>query len=282
MKTTDIENETNLSIISQQNDIVNLEQSIQSAEKYVNLMNRIRLMAVKLLNTTDISNQGGKPYIEKSGCDKIASAFGVRIFNTEFMRESFSDDKGEYYIYSCSGNGVWNNHEENEVGVASSRDDFFGTFKDNEGKKFKPLSEVDPCDIKKKAFTNFANRIIKKLIGLSFSWEELSKLSEEKITPNTCKKIEFGKGSKGGNTDSQNTVKLRNECRAWLLKLNDGESEAAKTMLIAETEYEWQDKKVPGKDHISKLSEKQVQILHGKLKKKVDEFDKTVSEGYGE
>lgn len=270
-----MENENQLSIVPQQTDIVNLEQSIQSAEKYVTLMNRIRKMAINLLTVSDISNQGGKPYIEKSGCDKIASAFGVSIFDTEFERESFSDDKGDYYVYTCNGRGKWNNHEEKEVGVASSRDDFFGTFKENGEKKFKPLSEVDPCDIKKKALTNFANRMIKKLIGLSFSWEELSELSGGTITADSCKKVEFGRGSKGGNTDSPNTAKLRNECRAWLLKLNDGEAEPAKAMLIAETAFKGRDgNMVEGKDHISKLSEKQVQILHNKLKKKVDEFDK--------
>lgn len=270
------ENELQLPSVVPQGDIINLEQSIQAAEKYVNLMDRIRKMAIKLLNITDVSNQGGKPYIEKSGCDKIASAFGVHIFNTEFTRESFSDDKGDYYVYTCSGHGKWNNHEESDVGVASSRDDFFGTFKDNGEKKFKPLSEVDPCDIKKKALTNFANRIIKKLIGLSFSWEELSSLSDGVITADTCKKVEFGRGSKGGTTDSPATAKLRNECRAWLLKLNDGEPEQAKAMLISETAFQGKDGPMAGKDHINKLSEKQVQILHGKLKKKVYEFDRMV------
>lgn len=269
-----MENEKSLLIVPKQTDIVNLEKSIESAERYVNLMNRIRLMAVKLLNASDISNQGGKPYIEKSGCDKIAAAFGVRIFGVEFERESFKDEKGDYYVYTCTGNGTWNNHEDNDVGVASSRDDFFGTFKQNGEKTFKPLSEVDPCDIKKKALTNFANRIIKKLIGLSFTWEELFDLSGNTITAESCKKVEFGRGSKGGNSDSPETAKLRNECRAWLLKLNDGESGPAQQMLVNETAFQGKDGPVAGKDHINKLSEKQVQILHGKLKKKVDEFDK--------
>ncbi|MGW8324053.1 MAG: hypothetical protein ACWGNI_00025 [Desulfobacterales bacterium] len=276
-----MEEEIKLPSIIPQNEVVNLEQSIQAAEKYVNLMDRIRKMAIKLLNITDISNQGGKPYIEKSGCDKIGAAFGIQIQNAEFTRELFNDDKGDYYIYTCEGSGRWNNNEEKEVGVASSRDDFFGTFKDKGDKKFKPLSEVDPCDIKKKALTNFSNRIIKKLIGLSFSWEEFSELSGGKITQETVKKVEFGKGSRGGNTDSPDTKKLRDECRTFLLKLNDGEENAAKAMLIKETAFQGRDGMVPGKDHVGKLSEKQVQILHGKLKKMVEEFEKGVEEGYG-
>jgi hypothetical protein len=43
------------------------------------------------------------------------------------------------------------------------------------------------------------------------------------------------------------------------------------------TEFTGKDgKAVAGKDNVDKLSEKQVQILHGKLKKAVDDFDKAV------
>ena len=96
-----------------QNDIVNLEQSIQSAEKYVELMNRIRLMAIKVLNRNDVIDQDGVPYIQKSGCDKIGAAFGIQVFDSDFEKETLSDDKGDYYVYTFSGTGSWNNHTVN-------------------------------------------------------------------------------------------------------------------------------------------------------------------------
>jgi hypothetical protein len=268
-----------LPAIVPQGEIISLEKSLENAERYVSLMGKIRLMAIKLLSKNDISNQGGKPYIEKSGCDKIAAAFGVQLYDVEFSKEDIRDDKGDYYLYTCSGKGQWNNHRESEIGTCTSRDDFFGTFKDGVEKKFKPLSEVDVCDVKKKAFTNFANRIIKKLIGLSFSWEEFSELSGGTITPNGVQSVSFGKGSKGGNTDSPATKKLRDDCRTMLIKLNDGEESAAKAMLIEMTAFTGRDGNVvSGKDHLSKLSEKQVEILHGKLKKKIEEFEKELNE----
>ncbi|MFA7520988.1 hypothetical protein [Shewanella sp.] len=279
MNEVDVVTEETMPTIVPQGEIVSLEKSIENAEKYVSLMGKLRLMAIRLLNKNDVSNQGGKPYIEKSGCDKIAAAFGVQLYDVEISRENITDDKGEYYLYTCSGKGQWNNHRESEIGTCTSRDDFFGTFNYSGEKKFKPISEVDVCDVKKKAFTNFANRIIKKLIGLSFTWEELSDLSGGTITHDGVQSVSFGKGSKGGNTDSPETKKLRDECRAMLLKLNDGEAEAAKQMLVAETAFKGKDgNEIAGKDHISKLSEKQVGFLHKKLKKKVDEFEKELNE----
>lgn len=267
---------TALPQVNMTTDIVSLERSVENAEKYLGLMSKIRLMAIKLLNKTDVSNQGGKPYIEKSGCDKIAAAFGVHIFDTSFEKELFKDEFGDYYVYTCKGLGLWHNHNESEIGTCSSRDDFFG----KKGGNYKPISEVDPTDIKKKAFTNFANRIIKKLIGLSFTWEELSELSGGSISKDTVQTVDFAKGSKGGNVDSPQTKTLRDECRAALIKLNDGEEQSAKSMLIKLTAFQGKDGPVAGKDHISKLSEKQVEILHGKLKKMIEEFDKSVAESH--
>lgn len=263
----------NNEIIPQQNEIRSIEETVKSAEKYVDALGKIRLLAIKLTNNLDWSNQGGKPYLEKSGCDKIAGAFGVKIFNVTFEKESNRDDAGDYIIYTCSGEGRWNNHEESEIGTCSTRDDFFG----KKSGAYKPLSEVDLTDIKKKAFTNFANRIIKKLVGLSFSWEEITQLSNNKITQATVSKVDFSQGSKGGNTDSPETKKLRDECRTFLLKLNNNEEQSAKEMLITQTGFTGKDGAVvPGKDNVLKLSEKQVQILHGKLKKMIADYDALV------
>ena len=258
-------------IVAATNDIQSVEDTINKAEKYLEVMGRMRLLAIKLTNTLDWSVQGEAPYLEKSGCDKIASAFGVKLYNPTFDKETMTDDRGEYVLYTCSAHGAWNNVEENEIGTCSSRDDFFGK---GAGGKLKPLSEVDLTDIKKKAFTNLCNRLIKKLLGLSFTWEEIEKLSEKKITKETCKKVVFGSGSKGGNTDSPETKKYRDECRAMLLRLNDGEENACIAMLEKMTAFQGKDGPVAGKKNILHLSEKQVQILHGKLKKGIEELDK--------
>lgn len=262
-------------LVAVQGDSRSVEQSLKEAEKYIELMGKIRLSAIRLTNNGDWSNQGSKPYLEKSGCDKIASAFGVKIFNVTFEKEAMKDDAGDYLVYTCSASGVWNNHEESEIGTCSTRDDFFG----KHGGSFKPMSEVDITDVKKKAFTNLANRLIKKLIGLSFSWDEIKELSGGKITQETVVKVDRTAGARGGNTDSPVTKKKRDECRVMLLKLNDGEEAGARKMLVELTAFQGQNGPVAGKDHTGKLSEKQVEILHGKLVKAIESYEAAASGG---
>lgn len=264
----------NQSIIPATGDVHNVEESLRAGEKYLELMKRMRLLAIKLTNNLDWSNQGGKPYLEKSGCDKIASAFGVKIYEATFEKENIKDDKGEYVLYTCSAHGAWNNVEESEIGTCSSRDDFFGKISGG----YKPLSEVDLTDVKKKAFTNLANRLIKKLLGLSFTWEEIKELSGGSVTAENVAKIEFSQGARGGNTDSPATKKLRDECRTWILKLCDGEEESAKKMLVEMTTFKGRDgNMVAGKANVALLSEKQIQILHGKLKEGIDKLEPEIS-----
>jgi hypothetical protein len=251
---------------------ISLEQQIKRAEKYLELMKRIRLNAIKLTSTMDWSNQGGKPYLEKSGCDKIASAFGMRISETTFEKEQITDDAGEYVLYTCSAHGAWNNVEASEVGTCSTRDDFFG----KSGGKYKPLSEVDITDIKKKAFTNCMNRLVKRLLGLSFSWEELKELSENAISQETVQKVEFNSGKKGGNTDAPETKKLREEIRKMVLEMCDGEDSAAKKYLVDHTTFKGRDgNTVAGKPAVDALSEKQVTYLHKDVKREYDTWLKT-------
>jgi hypothetical protein len=267
--------EINSAIIPSANAVRSIEETVQQAERYVNAMVKIRGLAIKATNYLDWSNQGGNPYLEKSGCDKIASTFGIQFESPTFEKETMTDDRGEYVQYTCSGDGRWNNIQCSEIGTCSSRDDFFGTHKVDGEKALKPLSEVDLTDVKKKAFTNWSNRLIKKLLGLSFTWEEIKTLSDGKITQENVSKVDFAKGSKGGNADSPETKKKREECRQWILKLNDGEVESAKKMLVSMTEFKGRDgNMVAGKDNVVKLSEKQVDILHEKLKKGMAELEK--------
>ncbi len=266
----------NQSVVPASSEITSIERTVAQAERYFNVLGQIRRMSIKLTNNLDWTNEGGNPYLQKSGCDKIAGAFGVQIYDTTFVKETCKDDKGDYIMFTCTGNGRWNNHEESEVGTCSTRDDFFG----KKGGEYKPLSEVDLTDVKKKAFTNMANRLIKKLLGLSFTWEEIEKLSEGKVTAANVQKVEYGQGSRGGNTDSPQTKSKRDECRAMLLKLSGNDEKSAIAMLIKLTAFTGKDgAAVPGRDHVNKLSEKQVDILHGKLKNMVADTDAAAEAG---
>lgn len=265
----------NQAIVPSANEITSIEKTVEQANRYFNVLGQIRKLAIKLTNNLDWTNEGGNPYLQKSGCDKIAGAFGVKIYDAVIEKEVCKDDKGEYVMYTCTAKGIWNNHEESEVGTCSSRDDFFGKHK---GGVLKPLSEVDLTDVKKKAFTNMANRLIKKLLGLSFSWEEIAQLSENKITQKTVQTVTYAAGNRGGNTDSPETKKKRDEIRTMLLKLCDGEEQHAQHLLVEMTSFTGDNGPVKGKTNVAYLTEKQIPILHEKLTKKIEEMNKQVAE----
>ena len=268
--------EVTQSLMPQAGEMLSLEKTVENAERYFKALERIRKLSVNVTNVLDWVDEAGKPYAQKSACDKIAGAFGVQTGSPEFEKENLSDEKGDYYVYSCKIAGRWNNVEASEVGVASSRDDFFAlrTITNAAGEKekvLKPQSEIDPCDIRKKAFTNGMNRLIKRLLGLSFTWEEIEQISGGKISRQLCAGVQYSKGSKGGNADSPQTKTLREECRKWILQLCDDSEAAAKAFLKKETAFKGRDgTDFSGKENIASLSEKQIEILHGKVKKLIE------------
>ena len=100
--------QVNNSVMPESSEIITVEKSVEQADRYFKVLNKIRQLAIKLTNILDWTNEGGHPYLQKSGCDKIAGAFGVQIFDTTFEKELCKDDKGDYIMFTCTGNGRWN------------------------------------------------------------------------------------------------------------------------------------------------------------------------------
>jgi hypothetical protein len=267
-------------------NVTALEQSIDQAEKYLKALDRIRKMAIMLTNYTDWIDENGKPYLEAAGCSKIAGAFGIKTINVSRNKEVCKDDKGEYLRFITEGSGEWHTSTAHEIGSASTRDDFFAkrvkwaTGADGARTKEEyllPLSEVDLGDVEKKSFTNFMNRLIKRLLGLSFTWEEIAEYSSKRITREQCTGVKFGeRGSKGANTTATAPAAAGERASIWkqLLDVNDGETERAAAHLEKLTAYKYNDATVPGKRDINKLSDKSVAILKDKVAKLHAEWEK--------
>ena len=258
-----------------------LEQSIEQGERYLKAFDRIRKIAITLTNTTDWLDQSGKPYLEAAGCAKIASAFGVQTQDVKCEKENVEDEKGSYVRYRVTGRGNWHTTQATEVGSASSRDDFFvKRSKWVDGVKQDitlPQTEVDLGDVEKKAFTNFMNRLIKRLIGLSFSWEDIEAISAGKISQATCAAVRYGaKGSKGGSTAAPTTGAAQsNRDLIWkqLLEMYDGETGPAESCLERITTFTGRDGNVvKGRRDITKLSDKGVPVVKQKVQALYDEW----------
>lgn len=251
-----------------------MQRSIEAAERYLGIIDRIRKVALRLTNVRDWSDQGGNPYLEKSGCDKIACGFGIQVDSPIIEKEACTDDRGDYIIYTIKGTGRWNNNVASEIGTCSTRDDFFALRRENGEKKLLPLSEIDLCDIKRKAHTNFMNRLIKRLLGLSFTWEEIGTATDNKITREAVagagRGVSFDRGSKGGaQAVSADGAKIKAALRQMILDMADGEQGQAKAMLVTLTAFTGKDgKEIPGKSTVDQLSEKALHVTYGKAKTK--------------
>jgi len=257
---------------------VQMQQTIERAERYMNLLDKMRKLVLNMTNTNDWVDQDGKPYLQASGCDKVSGGFGVKFFGVTTTKEHIKDEKGELLAYTTEGYAVWNNKEVHEVGTATTRDKFFTQRKNKEGEKYNlPLSEIDPMNIKKKSHTNFQNRAIKNVLGLSFTWAEVEDATGGRITKSNCGTVNYNRGSKGGNTDSADVAKKRKELGEMILKISDGEPNVAKEKLAELTAYNGK----PGKKELSALSEKQVYFLFNKTKKEYDEYCKLIGGNNG-
>jgi hypothetical protein len=266
------------------------ENTLANARKWVVALDEIKRLAVSTTSITDWINQNGKPYLQWTGASKVARAFGVSysLKGLSFEKEKFSDEHGEGVRIKVIGELSWNNSTVAEIGACTSRDDFFAMRKNKEtGEKFYlPLSEIDQTDLEKKAMTNWLNRGVKSLLGLSFTWEELEQLSGGRISlqavTSAGQSVTYGQGKKGGNTDTAESKNLREEIRKMILEIVGNNQQAAKDFLKNITSFTGKDgNTVAGKESIDALSASAVNVTYGKVKKSYEEFINALKQAEG-
>lgn len=249
-----------------------LEASMIKAEKYLAIQDRLRKLAVNVTSVADWVNEGGKPYLQWTGTAKVAMAFGVSYEQMVYKQTKFKDDIGEYVVFDCNGYVTWQGRKIPEAGTGSSRDAFFG----KRNGEYLPTSEVDLNNIKKKALTNFLNRGLKSMIGLSFSWEEIETITGGKITSAKVAGVSYDQGGAGGKTpESEETKAKKKKLGQMILEICQGNKEAASAYLYKLTTFKTKEgKEIKGKKQMRFVSEKQTDMLFSK----VQEEHKTVAQ----
>lgn len=179
-----------------------LEFAIKTAEKTMDLVKKIKILAIKQTNKHDWVDMQGKPYLQSSGAEKIARLFGIswRICDGYPKREDKQDEKGSYYIYTYKGEFTMGGKSIEVIGTCSQRDKFFGKDKNTET-GFKNAADVDITNIMKKANTNMINRGITTLLGIrNLTWEEVENggVEQQKTT-----KVTYAQGGAGGGKISE-------------------------------------------------------------------------------
>lgn len=240
-----------------------LEKQIALADKYFELFDHIRKRAISLTDQFDWIDQEGKPYLQETGAAKIAAAFNIQQTDLQCAKEKERDDRGDYVTFTWTAILSWNNRSIMCIGTSSTRDKFFGR-KDN---KDLPLSEIDLMNVKKKGWTNLMNRGIKQLLGLSFTWEDVEKFSDGRITQGKSKVFSYTKGGRGGRApEKADTGAKRTEIWNRMLEMSMGDIGEAQRLLKQLTTFTGRDKKVvDGKTDIANVGEGQLNFIEQKL-----------------
>jgi hypothetical protein len=163
------------------------------AEKRIDAVKKIKAIVLKLTNAHDWVDQQGKPYLQASGGEKVARAFGISWRIDEPVYDALD---GGHFSYSYKGYFTLGGTTIEAIGTRSSKDPFFkkyekGKTDDNGDKIPLPSSEIDKGDVKKAAYTNLIGNGITRLLGIrNLTYEELqgAGISVDKIT-----KVEYAK-----------------------------------------------------------------------------------------
>ena len=170
------------------------------AEKRVDALNKIKLIALRTTNIRDWTDHGGKPWLQESGATKVGRLFGVSWPKPDDpVYEQFENGHFQYtYTIEFALADVCIT----QIGSRQSNDGFFNTrykWDDNEGKKMSfdvPPSEIDKGDVKKAAYANCLERGVTTILGIkNLTWEEIEEHTE--IKKDQVTSIQYGKDKKG-------------------------------------------------------------------------------------
>lgn len=185
----------------------NIVAVAEQAEKRIAAVKKIKETALKITNRSDWTDQGGKPYLQVSGSEKVGRLFGV----SWRIDEPTKDDLGEgHYSYTYKGEFSIGGAKIQVIGTRSSKDPFFSVRNEwvegDDGKRTKnkthlPASEVDAGNVKKGALTNCLGNGITRLLGIrNMTWEEIESVTG--FGRDDVSKVQYG-DKKGKDNKSQ-------------------------------------------------------------------------------
>lgn len=176
----------------------------ENAERRIDAMVKIKALALKMTNVHDWTDQGGKPYLQVSGSEKVARLFGISWRVSEPV---YQQEENGHFTYTYKGEFSLGGATIEAIGVRSSKDGFFKKYTYNGNERVElPSSEIDKGDVKKAAYTNCLGNGITRILGLrNLTWDDLkpSGITQEAIK-GAGKGIQYKKPpTEGQNPKSQ-------------------------------------------------------------------------------
>ena len=201
-----------------------LIQLADQAEKRIDAMVKIKRVSLKSTNRNDWVDQGGKPYLQVSGAEKIARMFGISWRISEPMKE---DMDGGHFSFTYRGNFSLAGATIDAIGTRSSKDGFFKKYSGKGDDRVElPASEIDRGDVKKSAYTNCIGNGITRLLGIrNLTYEDLQEFAG--LTPDMLGRVDYksrGKANAGIASEGAQEVSTAVED----VRRKDGKTKAGK------------------------------------------------------
>lgn len=180
-----------------------VERGIKEIERRAKLEYRLKKAMMVATSPRDWLDLQGKPYLAVSGCQKVASPFGISWLLNE--TPEIETKEGGHYTVKFSGvftqeyvdlNGEKKTRSISAIGMRASDDPFFTTRHKwvNNVKKTIELTanEVKRADVIKSAYTNCIGNGVMGITGCkNITWEELAECG---IGKQGKASVQYGKG----------------------------------------------------------------------------------------
>jgi len=187
--------ETSITNITEKGDDIIL--LAEQAEAKVNALKKVMTAALSVTSHHDWVLIGGKPYLQESGCTKVANLLGISFEIAPGFPTVETDSMGyKTYTYRVRAFGK-NTYVEGE-GQRSMRDDFFSKKKDG----MKRPEEINDRDVRIAALTNAKANAIKSIIPGLKNLEDKT-LADAGIDTSKIAGFAFKTGSEGGRTGNE-------------------------------------------------------------------------------
>jgi hypothetical protein len=274
-------------IIKQDNSIVTLGEGtgalefrsdeemnsfLEQVERRNTAIDRMLKMALAKLQPEDFHDFNGKPMLQGIGAQRLIKFFGITVSDMERVPaigyEICEGDIANRLRVTFRATFKLGSMEITGEGMRDTHNQLF--CKTTAG--YKEIADIELPNLDRAAKTAMYRDGVATLLGLKgLTWKYLKNLG---FSPDQTTGHSYQTGSQGGNAASSAEAKTKQaEIANMIFEMSGQDPEKSKEMLMQYTE--WTNKKgevVAGKDSVSKLSDKQVPLIHRKVKEDYDKF----------
>jgi hypothetical protein len=261
------------------------EDVLHAIQERVWYMERVKQASLE--NTTENdwvlqgTRSGAVPYLQASGCEKIARLFGVQVSGVraeKYYKEQDNPQGPKAYVWEYMGTFSLKASPGDSIQCPGSRasDDPF----------FSGQSRVDERDVKMAAYSNMIANGISRLLGLRNLTVEM--LQDAGLDPGRMRGVEYrgerraqpkpGKAASPSASSTDNHKKLY-DLMVQIVGKDQSDLERFLEEITAFPDKDDPDKMVPGVRSLKDLKVRRCQVTLGKLRKDVDNGVYTLSFG---